>query len=217
MFLVTFVVGAGGAVRDYAVRAISRLAGADLTISAESGTTLPPEIADRAAGADGVAGVTPVYGLVGTTPTGLEVGAVDPARAADVLGLTTTEGDLGSLDEEGYLSIVGRARDVLRTGGETVAPLEVEDALRDHPAIAEVAVVGIPDVEWGEVVCAVVVVVPGREAEVDVDALRAHCRDRLAGYKHPRRVELVDALPRTPATGQIQRALIVERITSTGR
>ena len=126
-------------------------------------------------------------------------------------------GDLGSLDDEGYLSIVGRARDVLRTGGETVAPLEVEDALRDHPAILEVAVVGIPDVQWGEIVCAVVVVRPDRAGEVDVDALRAHCRERLAPYKHPRRVELVDALPRTPATGQIQRALIVERITSTTR
>jgi acyl-CoA synthetase (AMP-forming)/AMP-acid ligase II len=62
-----------------------------------------------------------------------------------------------------------------------------------------------------------VVAVPGREAEVDVESLRAHCRDRLAPYKHPRRVELVDALPRTPATGQIQRALIVERITSAAR
>jgi len=121
-------------------------------------------------------------------------------------------GDLGALDDEGYLSIVGRARDVLRTGGETVAPLEVEDALRDHPAVVEVAVVGIPDAEWGEIVCAVVVAVPGREGDVDVDALRTHCRDRLAAYKQPRRVELVDALPRTPATGQIQRTLIVERI-----
>ena len=126
-------------------------------------------------------------------------------------------GDLGSFDDEGYLSIVGRARDVLRTGGETVAPLEVEDALRDHPAILEVAVVGIPDAQWGEIVCAVVVVRPGREAELDVEILRAHCQDRLAPYKHPRRMELVDALPRTPATGQIQRALIVERITSAVR
>jgi len=123
-------------------------------------------------------------------------------------------GDLGSLDDEGYLSIVGRARDVLRTGGETVAPLEVEDALRDHPAILEVAVVGIPDAQWGEIVCAVVVARPGRAGELDVDVLRAHCRDRLAPYKHPRRVELVAALPRTPATGQIQRTLIVEQITS---
>lgn len=124
-------------------------------------------------------------------------------------------GDLGALDDEGYLSIVGRARDVLRTGGETVAPLEVEDALRDHPAIAEVAVVGIPDTEWGEIVCAVVVPVAGRAHEIDVDRLRAHCRDRLAAYKHPRRVELVDALPRTEATGQVQRTLIVERIVGT--
>jgi acyl-CoA synthetase (AMP-forming)/AMP-acid ligase II len=121
-------------------------------------------------------------------------------------------GDLGALDDEGYLSIVGRARDVLRTGGETVAPLEVEDALRDHPAIAEVVVVGIPDAEWGEIVCAVVVATPGRASEIDVDGLRAHCRDRLASYKQPRRVEVVDALPRTAATGQVQRTLIVERI-----
>ena len=92
-------------------------------------------------------------------------------------------GDLGSLDDEGYLSIVGRARDVLRTGGETVAPLEVEDALRDHPAILEIAVVGIPDPQWGEIVCAVVVAHPGREGELDVEALRAHCRDRLASVQ----------------------------------
>jgi acyl-CoA synthetase (AMP-forming)/AMP-acid ligase II len=121
-------------------------------------------------------------------------------------------GDLGTLDDEGYLSIVGRARDVIRTGGETVAPLEVEDALRDHPAIADVAVVGIPDPAWGEIVCAVVVATPGHERELDVDALRAHCHDRLAAFKHPRRVELVDALPRTAATGQVQRTLVVERI-----
>ena len=94
-------------------------------------------------------------------------------------------GDLGSLDDEGYLSIVGRARDVLRTGGETVAPLEVEDALRDHPAIVEIAVVGIPDPQWGEIVCAVVVAHPGREGEVDVDVLRAHCRERLAPVQAP--------------------------------
>jgi acyl-CoA synthetase (AMP-forming)/AMP-acid ligase II len=123
-------------------------------------------------------------------------------------------GDLGVLDDEGYLSIVGRAKDVLRTGGETVAPSEVEAALADHPAIAEVAVVGIPDVDWGEVVCAVVVARDGREAELDVDTLRAHCEGRLAAFKHPRRVELVGDLPRTAATGQIQRTLLVERITA---
>jgi fatty-acyl-CoA synthase len=125
-------------------------------------------------------------------------------------------GDLGALDDEGYLSIVGRARDVLRTGGETVSPSEVEGVLRDHPAVADVAVVGLPDTEWGEVVCAVVVPTAGRAGEVSVDALRSHCGGRLAGFKQPRRVELVDALPRTEATGQIQRTLLVERLRGAG-
>jgi fatty-acyl-CoA synthase len=121
-------------------------------------------------------------------------------------------GDLGVLDDEGYLSIVGRARDVLRTGGETVAPGEVETVLAAHPAVAEVAVVGVPDVRWGEIVCAVVVPAAGRGGELSVEGLRGHCEGRLAAFKQPRRLELVDELPRTPATGQIQRALIVQRL-----
>jgi acyl-CoA synthetase (AMP-forming)/AMP-acid ligase II len=122
-------------------------------------------------------------------------------------------GDLGVLDDEGYLSIVGRVRDVLRTGGETVSPAEVERILADHPAVAEVAVVGVPDPEWGEVVWAAVVVRPGTAAPT-VEDLRAHCAGRLAGFKQPRRVAVVDALPRTAATGQVQRTLLVERITA---
>jgi acyl-CoA synthetase (AMP-forming)/AMP-acid ligase II len=120
-------------------------------------------------------------------------------------------GDLGALDDEGFLSIVGRARDVIRTGGESVAPIEVERAIASHPAVAEVAVVGLPDPSWGEVVCAVVVLHPNRTV-VDLDAMRAHCASQLAPFKHPRRVEVVDALPRTPATGQVQRTLLVERL-----
>ncbi len=119
-------------------------------------------------------------------------------------------GDLGALDADGYVSIVGRARDVIRTGGETVAPPEVEQVLGTHPDIAEVAVVGVPDAEWGEVVTAVVVVRPGGSMTVEV--LRAHCEGRLAGFKQPRRLAIVDALPRTAATGQIQRPLLVERL-----
>ena len=119
-------------------------------------------------------------------------------------------GDLGSLDDEGYLSIVGRARGVIRTGGETVAPAEVEAVLADHPAVAEVAVVGLPDPRWGEVVCAVVVAAYG--GAVDADDLRVHCEGRLAPFKRPRRIEIAEALPRTPATGQIQRTLLVERL-----
>jgi acyl-CoA synthetase (AMP-forming)/AMP-acid ligase II len=124
-------------------------------------------------------------------------------------------GDLGALDDEGYLSIVGRARDVIRTGGETVAPGEVEAVLADHPGVAEVAVVGLPNPEWGEIVCAVVVPTtegaPGAVV-LDVEGLRAHCDGRIAGFKRPRRVAVVEALPRTPATGQVQRTLLVERL-----
>jgi acyl-CoA synthetase (AMP-forming)/AMP-acid ligase II len=109
------------------------------------------------------------------------------------------------------MAIVGRARDVIRTGGETVAPPEVEDVLGAHPDVAEVAVVGVPDVEWGEVVTAVVVTRPGA-SPVTVETLRAFCADRLAGFKQPRRVAVVESLPRTAATGQVQRALIVEQL-----
>ncbi|MGH9026302.1 MAG: class I adenylate-forming enzyme family protein, partial [Acidimicrobiia bacterium] len=122
-------------------------------------------------------------------------------------------GDLGALDDEGYLAIVGRVRDVIRTGGETVAPAEVEAALATHPAVREVAVVGIPDPKWGEIVCAVVV--PHEEAAAPtLEDVQAHCTGSLAGFKRPRRLECVAALPRTAATGQIQRSLITERIAS---
>jgi fatty-acyl-CoA synthase len=121
-------------------------------------------------------------------------------------------GDLGSFDNEGYLSIVGRARDVIRTGGETVAPGEVEAALATHPGVREIAVVGVPDPTWGEIVCAVVVAQPGSDDAIDLDDLRAHSATRLAPFKQPRRLQVVDELPRTPATGQVQRPLLVERI-----
>jgi len=122
-------------------------------------------------------------------------------------------GDLGAFDDEGYLSIVGRARDVIRTGGETVAPPEVEEVLRSHAAVGEVAVVGVPDVQWGEVVTAVVVARPGVPAP-DLETIRKHCAGRLAPFKQPRRLVIVDDLPRTPATGQVQRTLIIERLQS---
>jgi acyl-CoA synthetase (AMP-forming)/AMP-acid ligase II len=138
----------------------------------------------------------------------------DPEATADALrdGWYHT-GDLGAFDSNGYLSIVGRARDVIRSGGETISPAEVEQVLAAHPAFAEVAVVGMPEPSWGEVVTACVVVRAGSEAP-DVDALRAWCSDRLASFKHPRQLVVLDALPRTPATGQIQRALIVSRLTA---
>jgi len=140
----------------------------------------------------------------------------DPAATAAALaGGWLHTGDLGALDAEGYLSIIGRKKDVIRTGGESVSPAELEAALADAPGVLEVAVVGVPDAEWGEVVCAAVVAAPG--ATPTLEALRAHCAGRLAGFKHPRRLELVPALPRTEATRQVQRALLVERILSAPR
>ena len=121
-------------------------------------------------------------------------------------------GDLGELDGEGHLAIAGRVKDVIRTGGESVAPAEVEAALRLHPAVAEVAVVGVADPQWGEVVCAVVV--PAAGAAPTLADLQECCEGRLAGFKKPRRLALVDALPRTPATGQIQRTLLVQQLAA---
>ncbi len=122
-------------------------------------------------------------------------------------------GDLAEQDDEGYLYIVGRKKEVIRTGGETVAPVEVETALAGYPGIAEVAIVGIPDPQWGEVVCAVVVLQPGAEVP-SVEGLRSHIGERLAAYKHPRRVVQADVLPRTSATGQVQRAKLVQEFGS---
>ena len=121
-------------------------------------------------------------------------------------------GDLGVLDDEGHLSIVGRRKELIRSGGESIAPAEVEALLATHPAVAEVAVVGVPDLEWGEVVCAVVV--PRAGERPTLDDLQRHVAGRLAGFKKPRRLECFDALPRTPATGQVQRTLLVEQILS---
>ncbi len=96
-----------------------------------------------------------------------------------------------------------------------MSPAEVETALASAPGVREVAVIGVPDAEWGEVVCAVVVPAPGPPPTLE--ALRAHCGASLAGFKRPRRLELVAELPRTEATRQVQRALLVERIVSGSR
>jgi fatty-acyl-CoA synthase len=121
-------------------------------------------------------------------------------------------GDRGALDEEGFLHVTGRLKDIIRSGGETVSPADVEQVLAGCPGIAEVAVVGIPDANWGEVVCAAVVASPGEPPTLE--SIRTHCAGRLASYKLPRRLELIDKIPRTAATAQIQRTLIIEGILS---
>jgi len=133
----------------------------------------------------------------------------DPeATAAALAGGWFHTGDLGVQDEEGYFSIVGRAGDVIRTGGESVAPVEVDLVLQGAPGVADAAVAGTPDDNWGEVICAFVVPRPGET--VDLASLRQHCEGRLATFKHPRRLMLVESLPRTGATRQIQRRILVE-------
>lgn len=122
-------------------------------------------------------------------------------------------GDLADIDEDGFVTVVGRAGDVIRTGGEAVAPSEVESVLAGLSLVKDVAVVGVPDDTWGEIVCAFVVPAEPR-AVPTVEELRARCAGRLASYKHPRRVEVVDTIPRTAATGQVQRRLLVERLLS---
>ena len=114
-------------------------------------------------------------------------------------------GDVGFFDEAGYLTIVDRIKDVINTGGVLVASREVEEALFTHPSVSEVAVVGLPDAKWIEAVTAFVVLRDGHSA--DADALVAHARTRLAGYKLPKRVEFVEALPRNTAGKLLKREL----------
>ncbi|HTD49454.1 MAG TPA: AMP-binding protein [Acidimicrobiia bacterium] len=111
-------------------------------------------------------------------------------------------GDGGSIDDEHYLAIADRKKDVIISGGENVSSIEVEDCIFSHPAVAEVAVVGIPDDKWGETVLALVVVAPG--ATLDEQDVIEHCRARLAHFKCPTTVEFRDSLART-ATGKLQK------------
>jgi long-chain acyl-CoA synthetase len=114
-------------------------------------------------------------------------------------------GDMGTLDEEGYLYLKDRKKDMIISGGENVYSVEVENALSSHPAVLECAVVGVPDEHWGEAVKAIVVLRPGMQASAE--ALISHCHTRIAGYKCPRGVEIVDALPKNAAGKLLKREL----------
>jgi fatty-acyl-CoA synthase len=124
------------------------------------------------------------------------------ATAAAVVDGWFHTGDGGTIDDEGYLTIADRKKDVIISGGENVSSIEVEDALCSHPDVAEAAVIGVPDEKWGETVKALVVLAPG--ATTTEDELIAFCRDRMAHYKCPRSVELRTELART-ATGKLQK------------
>jgi O-succinylbenzoic acid--CoA ligase len=159
-------------------------------------------------------GVLETYGMTETTSSatidGRPLPGVDVRIADDgeILvsgpivagGGTLATGDLGRM-EDGRLIVVGRKSELIITGGENVAPAEVEAVLTAHPDVSDAAVVGRPDPEWGEAVVALVV------GDADPDALRAHCRERLAPFKVPKRFERVRELPRSPSGKLLRREL----------
>ncbi|WP_431469643.1 fatty acid--CoA ligase [Sphingosinithalassobacter sp. LHW66-3] len=149
-----------------------------------------------------------------------EVGEVETRSVANMVGYwnrddATSEtvdndgwlrtGDAGYLDEDGYLYIHDRFKDMICTGAENVYPAEVESAIYGHPAVQEVAVFGVPDAKWGEAVKAVVV--PKSGSDANADDIIAYAKGRIAGFKVPKTVDFVDALPRTASGKVMRRAL----------
>jgi o-succinylbenzoate---CoA ligase len=194
------------------------------------GGALPPALAARAAAA-GIR-VAQTYGLteacsqvttsaigepetagrplpgarVEVAPDGeiLVAGPTVAPGAAGADGMLRT-GDLGFLDADGRLTVTGRKAETIVTGGENVAPAEVEAVLTAHPAVADAAVHARPDPDWGEAMVATVVLRPG--AATDENELRAHCRGTLTGFKVPKAIEFSDELPRTPSGKLLRREL----------
>jgi acyl-CoA synthetase (AMP-forming)/AMP-acid ligase II len=114
-------------------------------------------------------------------------------------------GDIARVDEDGFVFIIDRLKDMIISGGENVYSPEVEQVLAEHPAVGDVAVIGVPDEHWGERVKAVVAAAPGQS--VDPEALIAFCRERLAHYKCPSSIDVIDVLPRNPAGKVLKRNL----------
>ena len=135
-----------------------------------------------------------------------------PDETAEIFdGEWYSTGDLAEREDDGTYRIVGRVREVIRSGGETISPAEVEAAVASYPGIRQVAVIGIPSTEWGEIVCAALLMSPGAPAP-SCEALRQHLAPVIASFKHPRQVVVVDTIPMTAATQQIQRAKLRDMI-----
>jgi len=168
------------------------LPGVELAILDAEGNRLPPgevgEIATRSP-----ANMTGYWGLPEAT-----------AKTIDAEGWLRT-GDAGYLDEDGYLYIHDRVKDMIISGGENIYPAEVENAIFGHPDVADVAVIGVPSERWGEEVKAVVVPKPGRS--IEAESIIAWARERIAHYKAPKSVDVIEALPRNPSGKILRREL----------
>jgi fatty-acyl-CoA synthase len=134
--------------------------------------------------------------------------AAKTAEAIDKAGWMHT-GDLATIDEDGYVNIVGRIKDMIIRGGENVYPREIEEFLYTHPDIVDVQVIGVPDAKYGEEIMAWIKVRAGTGA-LTADDVRQFCRDRIAHYKVPRYVHVTDEFPMT-VTGKVQKYLMRER------
>ena len=116
--------------------------------------------------------------------------------------------DMGYLDEDGYVYLVGRKDDIIIRGGENIAPAEIEAVLHAHPSVDEAAVIGVPDVDWGQKIAAFVALRPGKTASSD--ELSEFCRQRLASFKKPEVIRFVDALPKNPLGKILKKELKAE-------
>lgn len=170
--------------------------GVSIAIVNERGQMLPP----GARGAVAIKGPN-VFGGYEDSPE---------ANAESFVNGWFLTGDEGYLDEDGYLMLLGRTKEMINRGGEKISPYEIDQTLMTHPAVAEAVSFAIPDRIYGEEVAAAVVLKrPATEAE-----LIAHCRSRLADFKCPKAIYIVEAIPRTAATGKVQRRMVAENIRS---
>ncbi len=196
-----------------------------MTETTGAGTFLPADAHDPALGklrSCGIAAPTVEIKIVDGDDNALPAGSVgeilikggvimkgywnnpDATKKSVVDGWMYT-GDAGYLDKDGYLFIFDRVKDMIVSGGENIYPAEVENALFAHPAVADAAVIGVPDEKWGEAVKAIIVLKPGMEA--DAEDIRTFARERIAGYKVPKSVDFAEALPRNPSGKVLRREL----------
>jgi len=172
---------------------VGRGTGVEIAVLDEAGSMLPSE----EAGEVGIRG-----------PNVIDAYENNPeANAASFSNGWFRTGDLGTLDGDGYLRLLGRIKELINRGGEKIAPREIDEALESHPAVKEAVCFGVPHSTWGEEVAAAVVL----SQPVSEKELMAYCRGRLAEFKIPKKVHIVESIPRTP-TGKVQRRFVAEQL-----